>query len=68
MNFLKCFFNLLSCVITINCAPKSIACFFKSFITLSQLMSSKLDVGSSAKINFGELTIASAIEALCFSP
>ena len=68
MDFLKCSFSLLSWVITINWAPKSVACFFNSLITFEQLVSSKLEVGSSAKINLGEFTIAKAIEALCFSP
>ena len=55
-------------MITINCALWSFACFFKSLITLLQLKSSKLEVGSSANIKLGELIRARAILALCFSP
>ena len=56
-------FNLWSCVMIINLAFVDAACSLSRFVIFLQFISSKLDVGSSAKITLGFLTTANAIAA-----
>ena len=46
----------------------ALICFFKRSKTLFAVSRSKLPVGSSAKITWGSLIKALAIDTLCFSP